>query len=89
MPDGPFTLDALTTILREGAGTDEGVDLDGDVLDSEFEALGYESLAMLETAGRIERLYGISLDEEAFADARTPRQLIALVNDGLSAQRSV
>ncbi|MER8073218.1 MULTISPECIES: acyl carrier protein [unclassified Streptomyces] len=83
MPVSTFTIDDLKSILREGAGADEDVDLDGDILDAEFDALGYESLAMLETAGRIEREYGISLDEEIFADARTPRALIALVNKQL------
>ncbi|MFJ9185163.1 acyl carrier protein [Streptomyces anulatus] len=89
MPATPFTIDDLKSILREGAGADEGVDLDGDILDAEFDALGYESLAMLETAGRIEREYGISLDEEIFADARTPRELIALVNGQLPSAQAV
>ncbi|MEV6421199.1 acyl carrier protein [Streptomyces sp. NPDC051662] len=89
MPVTTFTIDDLKSILREGAGADEGVDLDGDILDAEFDALGYESLAMLETAGRIEREYGISLDEELFADARTPRALIALVNQQLTTAQAV
>ncbi|MFJ7423930.1 acyl carrier protein [Streptomyces uncialis] len=83
-----FTLDALRTTLLEGAGTDENVDLNGDILDSSFEDLGYESLAMLETAARIEREYTIGLDEEAFAAASTPRLLIRLVNDQLTAAQS-
>ncbi len=84
-----FTLSDLRTILLEAAGTDENVDLDGDIADLDFQDLGYESLALLETAGRIERAYGISLDEEALGDARTPRQLIDLVNTHLSAARAV
>ncbi|MDT9693698.1 acyl carrier protein [Streptomyces sp. P9(2023)] len=79
-----FTLDDLRRILLEGAGAEEGVDLDGDILDEQFEALGYESLALLETASRIEREYGISLDEDVLADAQTPRALIAAVNAQLS-----
>ncbi|MFJ9946674.1 acyl carrier protein [Kitasatospora sp. NPDC091207] len=75
-----FTLDDLKRILREGAGTDEGVDLDGDILDTEFDALGYESLAMLETGGRIEREFDVTLDDGALIDARTPRALIEVVN---------
>ncbi|MER6345945.1 acyl carrier protein [Streptomyces sp. NPDC001595] len=84
-----FTLSELRTILLEAAGTDEQVDLDGDIADLDFNDLGYESLALLETAGRIERTYDISLDEEAFAEARTPRALIDLVNSHLSAARAV
>ncbi|MEV5903039.1 acyl carrier protein [Streptomyces sp. NBC_00015] len=83
-----FTLPDLRTILLEAAGTDEDVDLDGDIADLDFQDLGYESLALLETAGRIERAYGISLDEEAFTEARTPRALIDLVNSHLSAARA-
>jgi minimal PKS acyl carrier protein len=80
----PFTLDDLRKILLEAAGAEEGVDLNGDILDTEFEVLGYESLALLETGGRIEREYGITLDEDALTDSPTPRVLIALVNDHLT-----
>ncbi|MFC8448359.1 acyl carrier protein [Kitasatospora sp. NPDC057223] len=78
-----FTLDDLKRILLEGAGADEGVDLDGEILDSEFETLGYESLALLETYGRIEREYGITLEDSELAGADTPRALIAVVNGQL------
>lgn len=76
-----FTLDDLKRILREGSG--EEADLDGDILDAEFEELGYESLALLETTSRIEREFGVALDEEAVAAARTPRSLLELVNTEL------
>ncbi|MEB8337531.1 acyl carrier protein [Streptomyces endophyticus] len=85
MSASAFTLNDLRTVLLEAAGTDENVDLAGDILDSDFEQLGYESLALLETAGRIERTHGISLDEEALAEASTPRRLIDLVNSHLTA----
>ncbi|PSL52677.1 act minimal PKS acyl carrier protein [Saccharothrix carnea] len=75
-----MTIEALKRILREGAGADEGVDLDADILDVEFAELGYDSLAMLETASRIEREYGIKLEDETTAAARTPRALLAVVN---------
>jgi act minimal PKS acyl carrier protein len=81
-----FTIEDLKRILREGAGTDEAVDLDGDIADSDFDELGYESLALLETGGRIEREYGISLDEDALAEARTPAALVDLVNSHLAAR---
>jgi minimal PKS acyl carrier protein len=75
-----FTIDDLRQVLREAAGTDENVDLDGDILDTDFESLGYESLALLETCGRIEREYGISLDD-AIDVLITPRSLIEVVNE--------
>ncbi|MBW4718307.1 acyl carrier protein [Saccharothrix obliqua] len=84
-----FTIEDLTRILREAAGADEGVDLDGDIAETDFEELGYESLALLETGGRIEREYGISLDEDALAAARTPTALVDLVNAHLAAAQAV
>ena len=84
MSDRIFTLDDLRRILLESAGAEEGIDLYGDIADSEFEALGYESLALLETGGRIEREFGVSLDDVNLSDITTPRALVAAVNDLLS-----
>ncbi|MDI3390344.1 phosphopantetheine-binding protein [Streptomyces sp. B-S-A8] len=80
-----FTLDDLRRILIEAAGADEAVNLDGDILDTDFESLNYESLALLETGGRIEREYGISLDETTLSITHTPRSLIETVNGALAA----
>jgi act minimal PKS acyl carrier protein len=89
MSTTPFTLDDLRRILLEAAGEEEGVDLTGDIIDTEFQALGYESLALLETGSRIEREYDISLEDSALTDAVTPRGLIDIVNEQLSAAQSV
>ena len=80
-----FTVNDLRRILRERAGVDEGVDLDGEILDQAFEELGYESLALLEASGLIEREYGILLADGALAEATTPRALIEMVNAELAA----
>ncbi|MCX4993176.1 MULTISPECIES: acyl carrier protein [unclassified Streptomyces] len=82
-------LSDLKTLLRECAGEEEGVDLDGDVIDVPFMELGYDSLAILQTAGYIERDHGITLDEDALEEADTPRAFLALVNGALSAARAV
>ncbi|WP_143264010.1 acyl carrier protein [Amycolatopsis kentuckyensis] len=84
-----FTLEDLKRILREGAGADEDVDLDGDIAEAEFGELGYESLALLETSGRIEREYGIRLDEDLLATALTPRAFVDAVNAQLATVQSV
>ncbi|WP_369229154.1 acyl carrier protein [Streptomyces sp. R21] len=84
MATKPFTLDDLKRTLREAAGVAEGVDLDADILDTEFEVIGYESLALLEAGSLIEREYGISLDEEAVGEANTPRAFIDVVNAQLA-----
>ncbi|MFJ1902124.1 MULTISPECIES: acyl carrier protein [unclassified Streptomyces] len=79
-------LTELTALLRACAGEGEGIDLDGDVLDTLFLDLGYDSLALLQATGVIERDYDVLLDEEALDDAETPRQYLALVNRALAAR---
>ncbi|MFD7666456.1 acyl carrier protein [Streptomyces sp. NPDC059788] len=81
-----MTLKELTTLLRECAGVDEGVDLDGDVLDVPFDDLGYDSLAVLQTTGVIERDYGIQLPDDTVAEASTPRLLLEFINACLDAE---
>jgi minimal PKS acyl carrier protein len=75
-----FTLDDLRRVLVSAAGAEEGVDLDVDILDIPFTDLGYDSLALLETAARIGTEYGISLRDDAVVEAATPRALLDLVN---------
>ncbi|MFJ4691869.1 acyl carrier protein [Streptomyces sp. NPDC088766] len=82
-----FTLADLRRILLQAAGADEATALDDDILDTTFDLLGYESLALLETGGCIEREYGISLDDDTLTDALTPRDLIDTVNERLAAAR--
>jgi act minimal PKS acyl carrier protein len=77
-------IDDLRRILLAGAGELEGVRLDETALDAEFDALGYDSLALLETAARIGREYGVELDDDAATSAKTPRGLLELVNGALA-----
>ncbi|QOV35696.1 acyl carrier protein [Streptomyces ferrugineus] len=76
------TLADLTRMLRESAGEEEGVDLDGDVIDTPFIELGYDSLALLQVIGQIQREYGIVIPDDAVVDAETPGMLLALINAG-------
>lgn len=80
-----FTLGELTTILRESAGQDESVDLDGDILDISFEELGYDSLAILEAASRVERAFNVPIAEDTVRELTTPRKLLDYVNGRLAA----
>lgn len=75
-----FTLDDLRQFLRTAAGEDESVDLDGDILDTDFGELGYDSLAIMETAGVIERNFGVQLPDDEVSSRHTPGEFIALVN---------
>jgi act minimal PKS acyl carrier protein len=80
-----FTIDHLRQVLRAAAGEGDGVSLDSDILDVPFADLGYDSLALLETGGRIEREHGIELGDSTITDAETPRALLASVNEQLGA----
>lgn len=80
-------IDALVVLLRECAGEDESVDLDGDILESTFEDLGYDSLALYNTVSRIERDYSVSLPDEIVAEAKTPAGLLERVNAELAHAR--
>jgi act minimal PKS acyl carrier protein len=76
-----FTIEDLTRVMREAAGEDDGVSLDGDIATIPFDDLGYDSLALLETASQIEREYGVPLPDGVLADVHTPADFVRLVNE--------
>ncbi|MEU3687424.1 MULTISPECIES: acyl carrier protein [Streptomyces] len=81
-----LTLRELGEILLEFQFQDRdspGV-LDTGSLDVVFQDLGYDSLALLQTTGRIQREYGVELDRDGVASAETPRALLDLVNTTLT-----
>jgi minimal PKS acyl carrier protein len=80
MPE--LTPAALAEIMRACAGEAAG-DLHDEILDVEFASLGYDSLALLETTGRIQQAYGVRLDDDV-ASATTPRTFLALVNEAIA-----
>lgn len=82
MANPGVTIADLRRILRDAAGTDDQVDLDGEILDREFSDLGYDSLALLETAARITQEFGVKLDDDVVQEADTPRKLLTAVNGG-------
>jgi minimal PKS acyl carrier protein len=79
-----LTIDRLVTLLRECAGEDESIDLSGDIMDTSFDDLGYDSLALFNTVNRIEREHGIQLRDETVAEAETPRLLLKEINELLA-----
>lgn len=82
MSQTTVTVDDLREILRSCAGVDEQTSLDGDILDTEFADLGYDSLAVLEASSHLQRRYGVQLDDDTVTSATTPRALLAAVNGG-------
>lgn len=79
-----FTADDLMRIVREAAGDDGGA-LDGDVLDVPFCDLGYDSLAMFETIGRVAREWDVPLADDVVQPTLTPGELLAMVNEAIGA----
>lgn len=80
MTDRVFELNDLQRILQAGAGGEQDFALDEATLDEAFTDLGYDSIALLETAARITREYGVTIEDDALVDTITPRRLIELVN---------
>jgi act minimal PKS acyl carrier protein len=84
-----FTLDDLREIMRQSAGEDESIKVDGAVLDVTFQDLGYDSLALMETTSRVERALSVKLPEDEWqaavlVESSTPRDLLRFVNSRLS-----
>jgi act minimal PKS acyl carrier protein len=79
-----LTFPELKLILVQCAGEDESVSLEGDVLDVPFTDLGYDSLAVLETAAVVDQRFGTSLRDEEVSGVETPREFLDLVNGAMS-----
>ena len=79
-----MTMDELREILIECAGEDEAAALRGDIAEVEFEDLGYDSLALMETAARIKQRFGVTIPDEEIAELRTPATVLAAVNGALA-----
>lgn len=71
---------ALTEIMRSSAGEEDGFFLDDANLDASFDDLGYDSLALLQVTGMLQREYGLSFSDDQFVEADTPRKLLTLAN---------
>ena len=79
-----LTIDDLKQIMRECAGEDDAVSLEGDILDTSFLDLGYDSLALLETAALVKRQYGVTVSDEDLHGIETPRAFLTKVNSVLA-----
>lgn len=83
MSTNQLTIEDLKKIMRECAGEDDSVSLEGDILDTPFLDLGYDSLALLETAALIKRQYGVTVSDEDLHGIDTPRAFLEKVNSVL------
>jgi minimal PKS acyl carrier protein len=76
-------LDDLRRILREAAGEDDDLDLAGDIIDTPFVDLGFDSLALLETVSRVSREFAVALPDDV-ESCDTPRAFLDEVNRSLT-----
>jgi len=83
MSTSRLTIEDLKRIMRECAGEDDSISLDGEILDTPFLDLGYDSLALLETAALIKRQYGVTVSDDDLHGIETPRAFLDKVNSVL------
>jgi act minimal PKS acyl carrier protein len=76
-----FTIKDLRRILEDSAGAADGVDWESPVtLDLPFADLGYDSLALLELAAKVQQEYRTRIPDEAVSEMVTPRAAVEYVN---------
>ncbi|MEY9872996.1 act minimal PKS acyl carrier protein [Streptacidiphilus sp. MAP12-33] len=75
-----LTLEALIELLNECNDWEDPIEPSPEVLDATFDALGYDSLTLLNAVSKLERQFGIELPETVTSEAKTPRQLLAVVD---------
>ena len=80
-----FTLDDMRRIMGGCAGVPDSVDLGDDIGEVSFAELGYDSLAVLEMAARIQQQLGIRVPDDAVDEMKTPQAAVDYVNRRLAA----
>ncbi|MFE2104390.1 acyl carrier protein [Kitasatospora sp. NPDC059463] len=80
-----LTLAALQEII-DSAIPEWGTTLTPENADLPFEELGVDSLALIETADRLQERYAVPIPDAAVDDLRTPRLTLAFVNAALARQ---
>jgi act minimal PKS acyl carrier protein len=78
-----LTINNLLQVLAQCAGDVGDVDLTGDVEHRSFEEIGYDSLALMETAARLKQDFGIELTDDEIGEAQTPSDLLKVINGEL------
>ncbi|MFC4534716.1 acyl carrier protein [Sphaerisporangium dianthi] len=80
-----FTLDDMRRIMGGCAGVPESVDLADDIGEMTFADLGYDSLAVLEMAARIQQEFGVRIPDDAVDELKTPQAAVDYVDGRLAA----
>lgn len=79
-----MSIDDLRGILIACAGGDEADTLPGDIVGVSFDELGYDSLALMETAATLKRDHGVVISDDQLAEVRTPAEMLLLINDPIA-----
>ncbi|GAA2102379.1 acyl carrier protein [Actinomadura alba] len=79
-----FSVDDIRRILRACAGEPDSISLDDDISAVSFEEMGYDSLARLELAARIQQEFLVNIPEEQVDELRTPDAVVGYVNPRLT-----
>jgi act minimal PKS acyl carrier protein len=74
-------MDDLRRIMSDCAGVDDGVDLARDIGGVMFGDLGYDSLALLEMCGRVEREFGVRIPDDGVRAMATPGDAVVYINE--------
>ncbi|WP_176929785.1 acyl carrier protein [Lentzea albidocapillata] len=83
-----FTVTDLKGMLLVCAGTDDAVELGDGVNDKPFTELGYDSLALLELVGLVQRTYSVPMPDKAVDHMKTPGEAISYINSVLAGVRA-
>jgi act minimal PKS acyl carrier protein len=79
-----LTMEQLKDLLRTSAGEAEATSLGQDISQTSFNELGYDSLALIETAALIKRSFGVDVTDD-IVEIETPSALVDFVNAKLTA----
>lgn len=83
-----LTLQDLRKILEESSGEAEDFDWDrADTLDTPFDEIGYDSLALLEVTARVQQEFKVKIPDEAVHEMKTPREALGYLNGRLATQQ--
>ncbi|MFG2087275.1 MULTISPECIES: acyl carrier protein [unclassified Spirillospora] len=80
-----FTVDDIRRILRDCAGEPDSVSLEDDIGAISFEQMGYDSLAVLEMAARIQQEFLVAIPDETVSELPTPDAVVGYVGPRLAA----
>lgn len=79
-----ISIDQLRELLVTCSGDADA--LSGDLAQASFAELGFDSLALIDTATTLKRDYGVLIPDERLLELHGPGELLALVNEQIAVQ---